>query len=721
MRRNVMVILALIVLAACARADSTESVTVNPAGPIQVKTPAAEFQLLASGYLEGRLIKNGRQITLDEPAQGEAGDLLMSGGAPVGFEPLDFRHARITEVRGGIGKQGKRIEVTAKQSGSDGLEKTLILEVYDDFPKAAFLTISYRNAGKATVKLDQITLQRRRLNAALTDSTASPFQMWSFQGSAFKWGDDDVLPLTKSFSQPNLVGSTLPSGGQGGGIPVVAFWTRAGGTAIGHVEPRAETLSLPVQVADDGRVAASVRIDAGVTVQPGGVYTTPRTFLAVFSGDYYEPLSMWSAILQRQAWAPAHSPEGAYEANWCGWGYLGTVTPEQMVKTIPKLKEFGIKWATLDAGWYDVSGDWYPNPKTFGGDAVRRLVDEFHKNDIRITVWWAPIEAADGQGARRAGRGSTSKVAQAHPEWVIQDAAGKRTGLRNNRLAALCPALPEVQAYFRSVTERLIRDYDFDGSKMDGIFSVPRCYNPAHHHKSPDDSVYAVADVYRIILETSRAIKPYSVTQICPCGTTPNLAWLPFEDQSVTADPVGSVQVRRRIKLYKALLGPRSAVYGDHVELSKIRFDPDREVDLGEDFASTVGAGGVLGTKFNWPDYGPRFDDVTLTPRKEAIWKKWIPLYNSLMLSKGTFLNLYTIGYDTPEGYAIAKDGKMYYAFYVGEAQPWEGTLELRGLEKGKYRVFDYVNQKVLGSVDASNPRLPAKFTENLLLEVSRQ
>ena len=721
MRHNVMVILALIVLAACARADSTESVTVNPAGPIQVKTPAAEFQLLASGYLEGRLIKNGRQITLDEPAQGEAGDLLMSGGAPVGFEPLDFRHARVTEVRGGIGKQGKRIEVTAKQSGSDGLEKTLALEVYDDFPKVAFLTISYRNAGKATVKLDQITLQRRRLNAALTDSTASPFQMWSFQGSAFKWGADDVLPLTKSFSQPNLVGSTLPSGGDGGGIPVVAFWTRVGGTAIGHVEPRAETLSLPVQVADDGRVAASVRIDAGATVPPGGVYTTPRTFLAVFSGDYYEPLSMWSAILQRQAWAPAQSPEGAYEANWCGWGYLGTVTPEQMVKTIPKLKEFGIKWATLDAGWYDVSGDWYPNPKTFGGDAVRRLVDEFHKNGIRITVWWAPIEAADGQGARRAGRGGASKVAQAHPEWVIQDAAGKRSGLRNNSLAALCPALPEVQAYFRDVTERLIRDYDFDGSKMDGIFSVPRCYNPAHHHKSPDDSVYAVADVYRIILETSRAIKPYSVTQICPCGTTPNLAWLPFEDQSVTADPVGSVQVRRRIKLYKALLGPRSAVYGDHVELSKIRFDPNREVDLGEDFASTVGAGGVVGTKFNWPDYGPRFDDVTLTPRKEAIWQKWIPLYNSLMLSKGTFLNLYTIGYDTPEGYAIAKDGKMYYAFYVGEAQPWEGTLELRGLEKGKYRVFDYVNQKVLGSVDASNPRLPARFTENLLLEVSRQ
>ena len=640
---------------------------------------------------------------------------------PVGFEPLDFRHARITDIRGGIGRQGKRIEVTTRQSGSGGLEKTLALEVYDDFPKAAFLTITYRNAGKDHRQAGPITLQRHRLNAALTDPASSPFQMWSFQGSAFKWGADDVLPLAKGFSQPNLMGATLPSGGMGGGIPVVAFWTREGGIAIGHVEPRAETLSLPVQVADDGRVAASVRIDAGATVQPGGSYSTPTDL----SGSVLRRLLR---ALEHVVGDPAATGVGA-----------GPIPGRRLRSQLVRLGVSRHRDARADGQNYpqaqgirDQVGHTrcrlvrrlrrlVPQPKTFGGDAVRRLVDEFHKNGIRITVWWAPIEAADGQGGRRGGRGTTSKVAQAHPEWVIQDAAGKRAGLRNNSLAALCPALPEVQAYFRGVTERLIRDYDFDGSKMDGIFSVPRCYNPAHHHKSPDDSVYAVADLYRIILETSRAIKPYSVTQICPCGTTPNLAWLPFENQSVTADPVGSVQVRRRIKLYKALLGPRSAVYGDHVELSKIRFDPDREVDLGEDFASTVGAGGVVGTKFNWPDYGPRFDDVTLTPRKEAIWKKWIPLYNSLMLSKGTFLNLYTIGYDTPEGYAIAKDGKIYYAFYVGEGQPWEGTLELRGLEKGKYRVFDYVNQKVLGSVDVSHPKIRASFTENLLLEVSRQ
>src|SRR5579862_1503784 len=171
-------------------------------------------------------------------------------------------------------------------------------------------------------------------------------------------------------------------------------------------------------------------------------------------------------------------------------------------------------------------------------------------------------------------------------------------------LAALCPALPAVQDYYKELTRRFIRDWGFDGHKLDNVFTVPACYNPAHHHKSPEDSIRAMGEVYRAIFETTRQLKPESVTQVCSCGTPPNLAWLPYLDQAVTADPVGSAQVRRRIKMFKALLGPRAAVYGDHVELTSIRYEGEEEIDEGKDFASTLGAGGVVGTKFVWPDPG---------------------------------------------------------------------------------------------------------------------
>jgi alpha-galactosidase len=290
-------------------------------------------------------------------------------------------------------------------------------------------------------------------------------------------------------------------------------------------------------------------------------------------------------------------------------------------------------------------------------------------------------------------------------------------------LAALCPAVPGVQSYFKQLTEKFIRDWGFDGSKLDNIYSMPACYNPAHHHNSPQDSVNAMAAVYKIIFETTRAIKPESVTQACPCGTPPSLAWLPFIDQAVTADPVGAVQVRRRIKMYKALLGPQSAVYGDHVELSAMsRVGTDGWSEHGMDFASTLGTGGVPGTKFVWPDPGPKFKPVALTSEKEEHWNKWLALYNQKMLSKGEFRDLYVYGYDVPEAYAIEKDGKMYYAFFTDPNKPFTGEVELRGLKPGKYDVINYVDGTNTGTVQAESgkpPRLKTEFKEHLLLELS--
>jgi alpha-galactosidase len=178
--------------------------------------------------------------------------------------------------------------------------------------------------------------------------------------------------------------------------------------------------------------------------------------------------------------------------------------------------------------------------------------------------------------------------------------------------------------------------------------------------------------------------------------------------------------------MYKALLGPKSAVYGDHVELTRIANPNGNEKDLGSDFASTVGTGGVVGTKFAWPDYGPKLSDVYLTPQKEEYWKKWIGLYNDKMLSRGTFRNLYVYGYDVPEGYAIEKDGAMYYAFFAPDRKNtkpdvWAGEIELRGLAPGKYHVVDYVNGKDLGFVTAPNARLNASFSDDLLIEVTKQ
>ena len=698
-------------------------VDVRNGGPIAITTSSAEFQILPSGFLQASLMKNGKLLTLDEPEVGSAGgsDSIIHEGKELDFIP-DFSRAKITEASGKLGR-GKRVELPARPLAPAGteIERTLVVEAYDDFPNIAFVSTTYKNVGTSDFQVDQVWMQQHRFGANQIDPNAQPYDMWSFQGSSYDWGKDDVFKLTRTSSLPNVMGESV-KGGYGGGIPVAAFWTATVGEAIGHVETLPWTLSIPVKVEKDGRVSASLTIPVNSVLKPGDTYSSPRSFVSVYSGDFYEPLRIWSSVLQKEGWNIPKPSGEAYNVSWCGWGYEFNVTPKQMLGTVPKLKEFGIKWATLDDRWFDTYGDWDPRSDTFPGDSIKQMVDEFHKQGILAQLWWLPLGVEDGQGRWESHKYIVAKVVKEHPDWLILDKNGKHARMTRD-LAALCPAVPEVQAYFKQLTEKFIRDWGFDGSKLDNIYSVPACYNPAHHHKSPQDSVKAMAAVYKTIFETTRAIKPQSVTQACPCGTPPSLAWLPFIDQAVTADPVGAVQVRRRIKMYKALLGPEAAVYGDHVELSAMTsLGNGNWSEHGSDFASTLGAGGVPGTKFVWPDPGPKFKPVALTPEKEEHWKKWIGLYNEKMLSKGNFRDLYVYGYDVPEAYAIEKDARMYYAFFTDPDKPFTGEIELRGLQPGTYHVFDYVDGKDLGTVQAEAgkaPRMKTAFKDHLLLEVS--
>src|SRR6185369_13148923 len=140
-----------------------------------------------------------------------------------------------------------------------------------------------------------------RFNAALADAKTSPFDMWSFQGSSYDWGKDDVFEMKRGFTQPNDFGAIV-KGGYGGGVPVDAFWTGSVGEAIGHVETVPLTLSLPVKVEKDGRVAASMTIPANTTLKPGETYSTTRSFLTVYSGDFYQPLRLWASALSKEGW-----------------------------------------------------------------------------------------------------------------------------------------------------------------------------------------------------------------------------------------------------------------------------------------------------------------------------------------------------------------------------------------------------------------------------------
>ena len=724
----------VVALGGCEKSNTNREATSAPVSQIRtstsnetltVDTPKGHFELHPDGSLRTSLAGSNGQLTLDD-RNSTRPLTIVSEGKALSPAQFDLTQAQISEATGKLGPLGKTVRVSGTILES-GVSETLTLEAYDNFPEVVLLSVAIKNEGSKDLRLDTVSMQEHNFIRAENAESAG---LWTFQGSSLKWGKDEIFPMPAKFEQENPFGVQIETKGDlgrvGGGIPVVAFWNGQVGEAIGHIETLPLAVSIPVQTANDGHlVHAAVRLNPRTVLKPGEAFSTPRTFLAIFPGDFYQPLALWSNMLDAEGLKKPANNEENYAISWCGWGYEFAVTPKQMLDTIPKLKELGIHWATLDDGWFNNYGDWGPRQPTFTVDSIREMNRQFHEKGIKVQVWWLPLAVEDGHFGYGGRKFVVSDVVKQHPDWLILDKAGKPARMTRN-LATLCPALPEVQSYYKEVTQRFIKDWDFDGHKLDNIYSTPLCFNPKHHHKSPMDSVYAMGEVYKMIFETTRALKPDSVTQSCPCGTPPSLAWLRFMDQAVTADPVGSVQVRRRMKMYKALLGANAAVYGDHVELTRITNTfTNEEQDLGQDFASTLGTGGVLGTKFTWPDYGPKFKNEYLTSQKEEHWKQWIDLYNQKMLSKGQFLDLYVYGYDRPEGYAIEKDGHIYYAFYepsyskiTGDSAAWDGSIELRGLSAGqKYHVADYVHHQDLGTVTGPAAKLNAKFQDFLLLE----
>lgn len=627
-------------------------------------------------------------------------------------EPHSFTISNLSPVTTDLGNaQRQQACVLLKSSSGDHLQHVLTIDRYEKWPEALILEWKFQNMGSTPIRVIEFKVPELHLGRKWIPRPGFNSRVWTFQGIAVKWGQDFAFPLPRRYSRQNYMGHR--DYGEGGGIPLAYCWNSKGGVALGHIEIKPTLWSLPVISSPEKGVRLLLEDTAPRDIAPGESISGVRTMISVHQGDFYAPLSLYRVIREQLGFTSAAVNQEDYQPAWCSWGYEFDVRPEEFAGVIPILKELNIHWLTLDDRWFDAYGDWNPRSDTFPGgpSQVRQMVDEIHGHGAYAQIWWYPLAVEDGAGGYESHVYEVAEILRQHPDWLCLNRDGSVA--RNNRgLAILDPSLPGVQEYILEMTKRFIQDWGFDGHKLDNIYTVPPCYNPTHHHSYPEESMEAMGKVYQLIYETTRSLKPYSVTQICPCATPPWYIWLPYMDQAVTADPTSSSQIRQRIKFYKGLLGPRFPVFADHVELS----------DGGMDFASEIGVGGIPGTKFIWPDtpsLRKRLKEwFDLPLEKKTYWQKWLQLYQRCHLSDGEYLNLYDLGFDRPEIHVIRKDGKLFYAIYAdGAGMPFFGQVQLRGLDAKPYLVYDYVNDHSLGVAQGPNPILPVNFSGYLLLQ----
>jgi alpha-galactosidase len=521
-------------------------------------------------------------------------------------------------------------------------------------------------------------------------SDGSDPAFWVFVGSSSELRKDWIQPLDHDTLIVNHMG--MNNSDYGGGVPCAVVWNKSGCIALGSLSGVPLDISIPILKKGD---TVKIWIESKV------VRKLPEEFIYKGKGDCFQALRCYSRLMADRGVVPAEENPSALETSWCAWGYGRTFTPSQVIGTLPKVKELGIKWATLDDGFQIAEGDWRPDPKKFpGGDSdVKALVDSIHSSGMKAMLWWTPLAADPG-----------CKFLKEHPESIAMDRDGKPYLISWWNSWYLSPSNPDVVSETRNLVRKFISDYGFDGFKLDGqhLNCVNPDYNPKNH---PDDPYYDfrhLPEYYKIIYEEARSIKPDFVIQLCPCGDCFSIYDLPYVNQTVASDPVSSWQVRTKAYVLKAL-APNMAYYGDHVELT----------DGADDFASQLGVGAVPGTKFTWPADNPDTKEKNLlTGEKEKLWRKAFGLYGSERQSEGELLGgLYDIGYDKPETYVIRKkDGTLYYSFF---APSFDGTVQLRGLVKGaKYSAYDIWNGKALGEADINHDTLRLSFSKFELIRL---
>jgi alpha-galactosidase len=616
--------------------------------------------------------------------------LTTDGKLWTGFLLSSEKHGRTKDAFG----EGERLTVEGK---AGTLTKMVSVTIYDDFPAMAFFDVQYINTGTTVLAIKSWTNNAYEMNA---QRNAGPPAFWSYQSGSYEKRPNWVVPLFTNFRQENYQG--MNASDYGGGTPIIDVWRRDVGMAVGHVEPRPKLVSLPVSMPDSAHARIAVRFTKAISLDPGETFHTFRTFVAVHRGDYFRALADYRRFMMKQGFQTATAPDDAFGAIWCAWGYGRSVQPQQVYDTLPTAKRLGFVWVTLDDGWQNNVGDWALDPKKFPhGDAdMKALVDRIHEEGFKAQLWWSPLSAVPD-----------SELLRDHPDYELLNRDGSKRKVSWWNSYYLCPADHRVVEYHKALVRKILVDWGFDGLKLDGqhMNGVPACYNPAHHHAQPEESVEALPDFFQAIYETAQAVKPGALVEFCPCGTAFSFFTMPHFNMSVASDPTSSFQVRSKAKTLKALMGDTIPFFGDHVELS----------DGGNDFASTVGVGGVVGTQFVIPSLVQKRSKSDLTPAREKEFEKWLRIYREKMLSKGQYLGqLYDIGFDIPETHVIRKDQTMYYALF---AKKWKGPVDLRGLGDRNYSVVDYVKGKSLGTVSGHSAHLPVEFEGNLLLEVRPQ
>ena len=178
-----------------------------------------------------------------------------------------------------------------------------------------------------------------------------------------------------------------------------------------------------------------------------------------YFGSAVSSASEW--ICKTSSLVPAPVPEDALEPLYSTWyAYLQDVKAPELEREAKLAADLGMKTMILDDGWqklksktfYSATGDWNPVPSRFPD--MKAHVDAVHRAGLKYMIWYSVPYVGEESKAWNTFK---DKFLRIHGETP------------GGRVGVLDPRFPDVREYLIGLYERTIRDWGFDGVKLDFI------------------------------------------------------------------------------------------------------------------------------------------------------------------------------------------------------------------------------------------------------------
>lgn len=177
--------------------------------------------------------------------------------------------------------------------------------------------------------------------------------------------------------------------------------------------------------------------------------------------------------------------------GWCNWYYTHEyISEEEVLRNADFaarfLKQYGLEFIQIDAGWFRTYGDWEGNERFPHG--MKWLASQIRERGLRAGIWFAPYCIAEG-----------TELFTHHQDWLITDSDGKVKqcggGLSKPQVGPYgIPSLmkkvygldvthPAAANWLREQSRKISADWGFDFIKIDfvewSLLSAERYRNPA--------------------------------------------------------------------------------------------------------------------------------------------------------------------------------------------------------------------------------------------------